>query len=100
MWQAPASGAGVRPAEKPVLFSLSINIGGTAVPLDVHDGDIPKNVAAAFAKEHKVTMRPARHVYRLPLRARVVVLQRLSPFHLTCGFPRSWTAPPKRRSCR
>jgi hypothetical protein len=41
-----------------VLFSLSINIGGTAVPLDVRDGDIPKSIAAAFAKEHKVTLAP------------------------------------------
>ena len=42
-----------------MLFSLSINIGGTAVPLDVRDGDIPRSIAAAFAKEHKVIS----HVY-------------------------------------
>lgn len=38
-----------------MLFSLSINIGGTAVPLDVRHGDVPKNVAASFAEEYKVT---------------------------------------------
>jgi hypothetical protein len=44
-------------AEQPVLFSLSINIGGTPVPLDLRNGDVPQEVAAAFAKKHKVTDR-------------------------------------------
>ena len=58
--QQAASTAGAEAAaaaEQPVLFSLSINIGGTPVPLDLRNGDVPQEVAAAFAKKHKVTGR-------------------------------------------
>jgi hypothetical protein len=54
---AEAAAAAAAAAEQPVLFSLSINIGGTPVPLDLRNGDVPQEVAAAFAKKHKVTDR-------------------------------------------
>ena len=37
-----------------VLFTLTINVGGTAVELEVRNGDVPQDVAVAFATEHKL----------------------------------------------
>ena len=40
--------------ERPILFTLTINVGGTDVELEVRNGDVPQDVAAAFATEHKL----------------------------------------------